>query len=315
MGVDPNRAARQNLRTHQMLGGDMVTFSGRTATPVFTMPAALAAPAAVREPAPAAVRPPPATPTAPSAATPPPVATTRPVAVRPAAAVPRPADAPAAAIMEYKPKVMNAKQKATQAKLDALRAQYEKDAPHKNFVTDHHCIVWGDGDPCARLMIIGEAPGAEEDKVGIPFVGRAGQLLEKMLGGMGLHRSQVYIANVLKTRPPNNATPTADEAAACAPYLFEQIKIIGPECILALGLPATRVLLNSMESMSRLRGRWSSYADPRTVGFEVPVMPTYHPAFLLRSYTRENREKVWSDLQMIMQRLGLEAKASAANPA
>lgn len=295
----------------------MVTFSGRTATPASSMPAVLAAPPAIREPAPAAVRPARATPAASSAATPPPVATTRPVPVRPAAtaAVPPPADAPAAAIMEYKPKVMNAKQKAIQAKLDALRAQYERDAPHKNFVTDHHCIVWGDGDPCARLMIIGEAPGAEEDKVGIPFVGRAGQLLEKMLGGMGLHRSQVYIANVLKTRPPNNATPTADEAAACAPYLFEQIKIIGPECILALGLPATRVLLNSMESMSRLRGRWSSYADPRTVGFEVPVMPTYHPAFLLRSYTRENREKVWSDLQMIMQRLGLEAKASAPNPA
>jgi DNA polymerase len=126
-----------------------------------------------------------------------------------------------------------------------------------------------------------------------------------MLGAMGIRRSEVYITNVLKTRPPNNATPTADEAAACAPYLYEQIKIIGPEVILALGLPATRVLLNTTEAMSRLRGRWWDYTDPRTIGYQVPVMPTYHPAFLLRSYTRENREKVWSDLQMVMQRLGI----------
>src|SRR5690606_26288489 len=94
-------------------------------------------------------------------------------------------------------------------------------------------------------------------------------------------------------------------------YLFEQIRIINPEVILALGLPATRVLLNTTDSMSRLRGRWWTYTDPRTLGYEVPVMPTYHPAFLLRSYTRENREKVWSDLKMVMQRLGLSAGKEA----
>lgn len=232
----------------------------------------------------------------------------RPIPTQPAPT--QPALIPVA--IEAKPRVLSAKQRESQAKLDALRVQYEREAPHKNFVTDHHCIVFGDGDPCARLMIIGEAPGAEEDKVGLPFVGKAGQLLEKMLGAMGVKRSDVYITNVLKTRPPNNATPTADEAAACAPYLYEQIKIIGPEVILALGLPATRVMLNTTESMSRLRGRWWEYTDPRTVGYQVPVMPTYHPAFLLRSYTRENREKVWSDLQMIMQRLGISPPAGKA---
>jgi DNA polymerase len=288
------------------MGVDFVPLSGEW------MPGERGGAVAVGQPAPpvaATVR------AAPSVAAAAPATRTAPVASRPApapVAAVAPASEPAArVIVEAKPRVLNTKQQAVQAKLDALRAKYEKDAPHSKFVTDHHCIVFGDGDPCARLMIIGEAPGAEEDKVGIPFVGRAGQLLEKMLGGMGLKRGDVYITNVLKTRPPNNATPTADEAAACAPYLFEQIKIIGPEAILALGLPATRVLLNSTDSMSRLRGRWTNYVDPRTVGYEVPVMPTYHPAFLLRSYTRENREKVWSDLQMIMTKLGLKAGKDA----
>lgn len=192
---------------------------------------------------------------------------------------------------------------ATQARLDDLRRRYEADAPHQHFVTDHHTIVFGDGDPCARLMFVGEAPGAEEDKTGIPFVGRAGQLLNKMITAMGLSRQSVYIANVLKTRPPDNATPTSDEIKLCAPYLFEQIGIVAPEVIVTLGLPATRALLNSVESMSRLRGQWAAFHPP--FGPEIAVMPTYHPAFLLRSYTTENRAKVWSDLRMVMTRLGL----------
>lgn len=299
------RAAREQLRASVMFGADFVPLRGvgaaegagglegvgddgaeveivREDAEVARRPAPVSAPVA-RPPAPA-VR---------TAPTPPP-----PSPVHPAAE-------PAVVIVEAKPRVMNPKQAESQSKLDALRRKYESDAPHAKFVTDHHSIVFGDGDPCARLMIIGEAPGAEEDKVGLPFVGRAGQLLEKMLGAMGLKRGDVYITNVLKTRPPNNATPTSDEAAACAPYLFEQIRIIGPECILSLGLPATRLLLNTADSMSRLRGQWWEYADPRTIGYQVPVMPTYHPAFLLRSYTRENREKVWADLKMVMERLGI----------
>ena len=295
------RVARQLLRTDLLMGVGFVPVSGAVVptTPVGieeprevpTRAAAAAASAAPSRPMP--TRPAaPVVPVAPSA---------------PAPASVEPALLPVA--IEAKPRTLSPRQRESQARLDALRVQYERDAPHSKFVTDHHCIVFGDGDPCARLMIIGEAPGAEEDKVGLPFVGKAGQLLEKMLGAMGIRRSEVYITNVLKTRPPNNATPTADEAAACAPYLYEQIKIIGPEVILALGLPATRVLLNTTEAMSRLRGQWWDYTDPRTIGYQVPVMPTYHPAFLLRSYTRENREKVWSDLQMVMQRLGISPPA------
>ncbi len=195
-----------------------------------------------------------------------------------------------------------------QAALDSLRARYETDAPHKHFKTDHHSIVWGEGDPRARLMFIGEAPGEEEDKTGRPFVGKAGQLLNKMIAGMGLKREQVYIANVLKTRPPGNATPTTQEAEACAPYLFEQIAIVGPEAIVTLGLPATRLLLATIANMGELRGRWSEFrcADGR----KIPVMPTYHPAYLLRSYTDENRAKVWSDLKLVMGKLGFTSAAS-----
>ncbi len=202
-----------------------------------------------------------------------------------------------------------------QAWLDRTLQRYEQDSPHSRFKTDHHSIVFGEGDPGARLMFIGEAPGAEEDKVGRPFVGRAGQLLDKMIVAMGLQRESVYITNVLKTRPPNNATPTFDEAAACAPYLFEQIAIIRPEAIVTLGLPATRLLLHTAEAMSRLRGRWAAFTIPTALPHPdtlpaispavVPVMPTFHPAFLLRSYTPENRQKVWSDLLMVLDRLGI----------
>lgn len=193
--------------------------------------------------------------------------------------------------------------KAAQQCLDEIRAAYEREAPHQHFVTAHTHIVFGEGDPCAELMFIGEAPGEEEDKTGRPFVGRAGQLLNKMITAMGLAREDVYIANVLKTRPPGNATPTQEEARLCAPYLFMQIEAIAPKAIVTLGLPATRVMLESMETMSRLRGRWHTFRI--SDGREIPVMPTYHPAFLLRSYTPENRAKVWSDLQLVMQKLEL----------
>lgn len=207
------------------------------------------------------------------------------------------------------------------AALDALRQRYERDAPHQHFTTAHTCIVFGDGSPEARLMFVGEAPGAEEDKQGVPFVGRAGQLLNRMIDAMGLSREQVYIANVLKTRPPGNATPTTEEARLCAPYLYGQIGIIRPQVIVTLGLPATRLLLDSNESMGRLRGRWHTFRVPAghegiipagAASVEIPVMPTYHPAFLLRSYTKENRHKVWSDLQQVMERLGLSPAEAPA---
>ncbi len=186
-----------------------------------------------------------------------------------------------------------------QAALDALRARHDAECPHCTAATAHTRTVFGEGSPEARLMFVGEAPGAEEDRTGRPFVGRAGQLLNEMIKAMGLQREEVYIANVLKSRPPNNATPTADEASRCGPYLLEQIRIIQPEVIVTLGRPAAQLLLNTTESMTSMRGRWREYAG-------VPLMPTFHPAFLLRQYTPENRRKVWSDLQQVMDRLGLK---------
>lgn len=193
---------------------------------------------------------------------------------------------------------------AAQARLEEIRRRYEADAPHEQFVTSFTNIVFGEGDPCARLMFIGEAPGEEEDRTGRPFVGRAGQLLDKMIQAMGLKREQVYIANVLKTRPPGNATPTPEEAALCAPYLFDQIEAVSPEVIVTLGLPATRLILGVDEAMSRLRGRWGAFT-----GIEppIPVMPTYHPAYVLRQYTADVRGKVWSDLRLVIEKLGISA--------
>ncbi len=199
-----------------------------------------------------------------------------------------------------------------QARLDDLRARYEADAPHQHFNTTFNKIVFGEGDPCARLMFVGEAPGADEDKTGRPFVGRAGELLTKMINAMGLSREQVYIANVLKTRPPNNATPTMDEMALCAPYLYEQIAIVNPEILVTLGKPAAQCLLDTAEALGKIRGEWTEFPPPGRLGSvpgldgPIPVMPTYHPAYLLRAYTDDNRAKVWSDLKQVMDRLGLQ---------
>ncbi|MBY0308438.1 MAG: uracil-DNA glycosylase, partial [Phycisphaerales bacterium] len=148
-------------------------------------------------------------------------------------------------------------------------------------------------------------------RTGRPFVGRAGVLLNSMIKAMGLHRHDVYIANVLKVRPPNNATPTTQERAASAPYLFDQIAAIRPQVIVTLGLPASQVVLASDLSMGKLRGVWAEFRHPADAGVVVPVMPTYHPAFLLRSYTPENRNLVWSDLKKVMERLGLKAAKPA----
>lgn len=182
--------------------------------------------------------------------------------------------------------------------LDELRARYERESPLVREMPGWTNIVFGVGDPDARLMFVGEAPGADEDAQGVPFVGRSGQLLTKMIEAMGLSRDAVYIANVLKVRPPGNRTPTIDEASKDGPFLREQIRIIGPEVIVTLGKPAANLLLENSEAMGKMRGHWREYEG-------VPVMPTYHPAFLLRSYTEENRRKVWSDLSQVVDRLGL----------
>lgn len=180
--------------------------------------------------------------------------------------------------------------------LAALRTEHDASCPHCTKATAHTQTVFGDGSPDAPLMFIGEAPGAEEDRQGIPFVGASGKKLTEMIRAMGFDRSQVYIANVLKARPPNNDTPTPDEAAKCGPFLVRQIEIIRPAVIVTLGKPAVSYLLDTRDSMTNLRGRWFEFHG-------IPVMPTFHPAFLLRQYTPENRAKVWSDLKQVMERL------------
>ncbi len=159
--------------------------------------------------------------------------------------------------------------------------------------------VFGEGAPGADLMFVGEGPGADEDRTGRPFVGRAGQLLDRMIGAMGLSRGDVYIANVVKCRPPGNRAPNPDEAAACLGYLREQIRQIRPRVICALGSPAAKTLLETEQGIMRLRGQRFPYpGDPA-----ITVIPTFHPAYLLRR--PEEKAKAWADLQLAMTDLGL----------
>ena len=169
--------------------------------------------------------------------------------------------------------------------------------------------VFGQGDPAARLAFVGEAPGFEEDKQGLAFVGRAGQLLTRMILAMGLTREEVFICNVLKCRPPENRDPSSDEILACSEYLREQLSIISPEVLVALGAPAAKTLLNTTESIGRLRGRYHDYYLSGVTGDgpSIPLMPTYHPAYLLRS--PDMKGKAWEDLQKVMERLGLTPPA------
>jgi DNA polymerase len=157
-------------------------------------------------------------------------------------------------------------------------------------------IVFGVGNPRARLMFVGEGPGADEDAQGEPFVGRAGQKLNEMIVAIGLERKDVYIANVVKCRPPQNREPLPDEVATCSPFLVRQIEAIRPKVLVALGSPAARTLLGVRLGITKIRGTWHSYRG-------IPVMPTFHPAYLLRAYTPENRRLVWEDLKAARRRM------------
>jgi DNA polymerase len=158
-------------------------------------------------------------------------------------------------------------------------------------------LVFGDGDPLARLMFVGEGPGADEDEQGVPFVGKAGQLLNNMIGAMGLQREQVYIANVVKCRPPSNRVPDPEEANTCTPFLFRQIDVIRPEVLVALGATAATYLLGQRQPLAGLRGRIHDFRGTK-------LIVTYHPAFLLRD-PRQKKE-AWADLQIAMRELGLK---------
>jgi len=161
-------------------------------------------------------------------------------------------------------------------------------------------LVFGVGNPDAEIMFVGEGPGADEDEQGEPFVGRAGQLLNNMIAAMGLRREDVYIANVVKCRPPQNRTPERDECDTCSPFLLRQIEVIGPKVIVALGAVAAKNLLAVNDSMANLRGRWYDFRGAR-------LLVTYHPAYLLRD-PRQKKE-AWKDLQMVMKYLGLKPAA------
>lgn len=161
-------------------------------------------------------------------------------------------------------------------------------------------LVFGTGNPKARLMFIGEAPGAEEDLQGEPFVGAAGQLLNRLLERLGLNRQEVYITNVAKCRPPNNRNPDTEEIAACRPFLIQQIQAIQPRVIVTLGAVATHALLESKKPLNRLRGQWQTWQG-------IPVMPTFHPSYLLR--VPQDRIKTWEDMQKVLAVCRDEAKA------
>ncbi len=164
--------------------------------------------------------------------------------------------------------------------------------------------VPGEGNPNAQIFFIGEGPGADEDAQGIPFVGRAGKLLDKIIAAMGLKRSDIFIGNILKCRPPQNRDPKPDEIINCLPYLQRQIELINPQIIVALGAHAARTLLNTNKSIGQLRGQFHEYYAGLTRA-PIKLMATYHPAYLLRNYSQENRKRLWDDMQKVLCELGL----------
>ena len=165
--------------------------------------------------------------------------------------------------------------------------------------------VPGDGNPNADLVFIGEAPGAEEDEQGIPFIGRSGQLLTNMINAMGLTREDVFICNIIKCRPPENRNPLAGEKKACIQYIQQQLAIIKPKVIVTLGTQPTQLILDTKTAIGQLRGRFHQYLFTNDLP-DTKVMPTYHPSYLLRNYDKNHRTLVWQDLQKVMAELGLK---------
>lgn len=215
---------------------------------------------------------------------------------RPPKAVPSPSPAPLFGAARFETTAVAACDR--QAILDSLAAQVSVCQKCPHLAATRTQTVFGVGSNEARLMFVGEAPGADEDRLGKPFVGRAGQLLTDMITkGMGLSRDQVYIANVLKCRPPENRTPTTEEAANCRGYLEEQIAVIRPEFLCLLGRTAASTLLETTLSLGMLRGKWHSFRG-------IPTLVTYHPSYLLR--TQSAKKDAWEDLQILMKEMGLK---------
>jgi DNA polymerase len=188
------------------------------------------------------------------------------------------------------------------ARIEELRAPTLACVRCPHLVRSRTQVVFGVGNPEAELMFVGEAPGEDEDLQGEPFVGKAGQLLTKIISAMGYEREQIYIANVLKCRPDmplgesGNRKPRADEMQTCLPYLKQQIDIIQPRALVALGATAMEGLLGEVKPMAQLRGRWHSFQ-------EIPLMATYHPAYLLRNQSMTEKRKVWEDMLLVLEKL------------
>jgi DNA polymerase len=194
-------------------------------------------------------------------------------------------------------KVLSLEQK--KSALAAMDANEVKGCTRCRLCETRTNTVFGEGSAEARIFFIGEGPGENEDLTGRPFVGRAGQLLDKMIAGMGLSREQVFIANVVKCRPPGNRVPLPDEVATCTPYLERKLEIVRPEVIVTLGLPALKYMLNNTKiTMGRMRGEWQEWRG-------IKLMPTFHPSYVLRTYTEEVRGAVWGDLQKVLVELGM----------
>jgi DNA polymerase len=203
---------------------------------------------------------------------------------------------PAAAVVPTAPSLFDAVPRVEGDTLKRVREDIG-DCTRCNLCKGRTTIVFGDGSPRAELMFVGEGPGHDEDVQGLPFVGRAGKLLNQMIEAMGLERSQVYIGNVVKCRPPGNRTPEKEEIATCAPFLDRQIAVIRPKVIVCLGNVASQALLGTNKSISQFRGQWFDYRGSK-------LLATYHPAFLLRNPSA--KADVWTDLKKVMVELGLK---------
>jgi DNA polymerase len=214
---------------------------------------------------------------------------------------PSPPAASAAAALSVDHAVLSAREQAARATtLDALRQALEafEGCSLKGTATR---LVFADGNPAARLMLVGEAPGADEDRLGLPFVGKAGQLLDKMLAAIGLDRTHVYIANVVPWRPPGNRTPTPQETAICQPFVQRQIELVAPDLLVCLGGPATQTLLRVTDGIMKSRGRWLSYTPDPDGTQKIQALATFHPAYLLRQPAQ--KRLAWRDLRLLKKAL------------
>jgi uracil-DNA glycosylase family 4 len=195
------------------------------------------------------------------------------------------------------------------ASLDELRAILER-FDGCSLRTTAKSLVFADGDPAARLMLVGEAPGAEEDRVGLPFVGRSGQLLDRMLAAIGIDRGAAYIANVIPWRPPGNRTPTPQETAICLPFIQRQIELADPDILVCLGGPSAQTLLGEKDGILRLRGRWTQYDTGRRT---IRAVATLHPAYLLRQPMQ--KRLAWRDFKAIRAALGVKDREPSGSQA